>query len=145
LTTIAYRDGVLAADSLVTTNTHRDGIVVKITKRGPFLAAACGSWPTCLRFLDWFRAGMPIERAPDMSGGDDDKRGACGHIFMPDHLVLTASASGWSRRRAEYYATGTGADYAYGAMAMGASAEDAVRAALKFDTTSGGNVVTLRH
>lgn len=145
MTTVAYRAGVLAADSQVTTHTHRDGSVVKIVKNGPYLAAACGCWPTCLKFLDWFRAGMPEARTPDMSGGNDDKNGATGHIFTPDGMILTFTHAGWSRRRADYYASGIGSDYAYGAMAMGAMAEEAVRAALIFETASGGDVVTLRH
>lgn len=43
MTVIAYRDGVLAADSLVTWRAHRDGHVRKIFKVGRILATASGT------------------------------------------------------------------------------------------------------
>ena len=140
MTTVAFRDGVLAADTLVTANTHRDGSVTKIAKRGPVLAAAVGLLPFALAFLDWFRGGMLGDPPP--MGNKEDR--ATGHIFTSDGWVLSYSIFGWQRIRAEYYANGSGSDYAYGAMAMGASAEDAVRAALIHETASGGEIQVLR-
>jgi ATP-dependent protease HslVU (ClpYQ) peptidase subunit len=46
--------------------------------------------------------------------------------------------------RCEFYAIGSGRQFARGAMANGASAEDAVLAAIICDTTSGGSVEVLR-
>lgn len=145
MTTIAYRDGMLAADTLVTTSTHRDGYITKIRKRGPFLAGAAGCLPIALRFMDWFSEGLPAGRAPDMSGGDQEKWGSSGYIFTPRGLILGFSCQGWTRKRAPFYAMGTGADYCYGAMCMGATAEEAVRAALVHETASGGEITVLRH
>lgn len=143
MTTIAYRAGVLAADTLATVNTHRDGYVTKIAKAGPFLACGTGVWPIVVSFLDWFRAGLPEGREPKMEYSKEE--GAVCHVFAPSGMILTFSNLGWSWRRAPYYATGSGGDYCYGAMAMGASAEEAVRAALVHETASGGEVQTLRH
>lgn len=145
MTTIAYRDGVLAADTLVTVSTHRDGYVTKIRKRGPLLAAAAGTLAIALKFMDWFSAGLPSDRAPDMSGGNDEKYGSSGYIFSPCGLILGFSHQGWVRKRAPFYAVGSGADYCYGAFAMGATAEQAVRAALVHETASGGEITVLRH
>lgn len=142
MTTIAYRDGVLAADRLITVQTHRDGYITKIAKRGPYLAAAAGALPIALRFMDWFRSGMPEARTPSMG---DDKDGATGHIFMPDGTILNCDTLGWTRRKAPYYANGSGCDYCYGAFSMGATAEQAVRAALEHETASGGDITVLRH
>jgi hypothetical protein len=145
MTTIAYRFPFLAADTLVTCQTHRDGHVVKIRKRGPYLASASGGLAASLRFLDWFATGLLIGKEPSMAGPDEDKYGACGHLFTPCGLIMNFSYSGWTLRCAPFYAAGSGSDYAYGAMAMGASAEEAVRAALQFETASGGEITLLRH
>jgi ATP-dependent HslUV protease subunit HslV len=144
VTTVVYRDGCLAADTLLTSHTHRDGYVTKIRKRGPFLAGASGTWPFALAFLDWFSKGLPEDRKPTMQS-KDAKDGASGYIFRPDGLVLTFTAFGWTWKRAPFYAFGSGADYAYGAMTMGATAEEAVRAALVHETASGGPITVLRH
>lgn len=45
----------------------------------------------------------------------------------------------------EYFAIGSGSDYAQGAMAMGASAEQAVEIAARFDVWSGAPIITLGH
>jgi len=66
MTIIAYRDGVLAADTQATQGeSHRGASITKIAKRGTVLAAAAGAMPGALRFLDWFRSGMPGD-TPDL-------------------------------------------------------------------------------
>lgn len=141
MTTVAYRSGILAADTLVTINTHRDGYTLKIAKKGPFLAAATGTLARAQAFMDWFRGGL-VGHPPPM--GDGETR-ATGHIFMPDGLIMAYTNLGWLKMRAEYYANGSGCDYAYGAMVTGASAYDAVKAALIHDTASGGEITVLKH
>lgn len=149
MTTIAYRFGTLAADSLISTSTHRDGYCTKIIKNGPYLFAATGLWSLALGFLDWARAGLPPGCQPPMviPGHDDDD--AQGFIFCPDGEILIFGRRGISRKRlipeASYYAMGSGADYCYGAMAMGATAPQAVEAALIHETCSGGPIIVLRH
>lgn len=68
MTTIAYRDGVMAADTLTTWGNSRDGYVSKIAKRGSVLAAGSGSMAHVQRFLDWFRTGMKGD-PPEFVGG----------------------------------------------------------------------------
>jgi len=142
MTIIAYRDGVLAADTQATQGeSHRGASITKIAKRGTVLAAAAGAMPGALRFLDWFRSGMPGD-TPDLG---DDKNAAHGFIYTPGHPILRLTIHGWERYEAEYDAHGCGADYALGAMAMGATAEEAVRATLKHECLSGGEITVLRH
>lgn len=145
MTTWAYRNGIIASDRLVTVQTHRDGWITKIRKNGPFLAAMSGSLPVGLRFLDWFSRGLPKSETPDMSGGNEEKYGSYGYIFTPDGLIVSYGSLGWAYKRAPYYSSGSGQDYAYGAMSMGATAEEAVRAALVHETASGGPIDVLRH
>jgi ATP-dependent HslUV protease subunit HslV len=145
VTTWAYRDGVLAADRLVTWNTHRDGYISKARKNGPFLACASGDLTVAQAFFDWFMSGLPKGREPDMRPFGEEKYRTTGHIFMPDGLILCLTHIGWNHMRAPYQAGGSGCDYAFGALAMGATAEQAVRAALVHETASGGPIDVLRH
>ena len=142
MTTIAYRDGVMAADTLCTVNNAIEGRVVKIARRGPIMAGAAGSAPMCRAFLDWFKAGMkgdpPATQHPVSSDWN-----YWGLIVTPDH-ILSLMGSGWMTVSAPYHAMGSGAEYALGAMAAGATAVQAVEAAIRHDTRSGGDITVLR-
>lgn len=142
MTTIAYKDGVLASDSLSCWGNSRDGAVTKIRKRGPYLAAISGVLGPGQKFLDWFSAGMngdPPERP------QDDNIHALGFIFMPDGMLLTLTRYGWERSKSEHCAAGSGAEFATGAMSMGATAAEAVAVAMKHDTHTGGEITVLTH
>lgn len=76
-----------------------------------------------------------------MPGGDD---AAFGVIIDPDDHVLLWGPHGWERTQNPTVTMGSGSQFAEGAMAMGATAEQAVRVAMLFDTKSGGEVTVLR-
>lgn len=138
MTTIAYRDGVLAADTLVSTNSGwRDGSMSKVVRRGRLLAAACGNTGCMQVFLDWVRAGCRAE-PPRM---DENTEGA---IFMPDGLIIVFEQPGATPIRTPFYAMGSGARFAIGAMEAGAGAVEAVAIACRRDTASGGRVQKLQ-
>lgn len=140
MTTIAYRDGVLAADTQATDGHGcTNGRVIKVERRGPFLAASAGQACFARRFLDWFRSGMPGD--PEIGNAECN---ADGMIFMPDGRIIEFSPFGSKTVHAEFYSTGSGMDYALGAMAMGATAEEAVRVAARFDNSTGGEITVLR-
>src|SRR5699024_3263892 len=62
-------------------------------------------------------------------------------VLEPSGEVWTFTASGRdSRYDAEFYAIGSGGDFALGAMAFRASAEAAVEVAVRLDIHSGGPV-----
>jgi ATP-dependent protease HslVU (ClpYQ) peptidase subunit len=137
VTTIAYANGVIAADTLATWGTTRDGFVDKIAKRGPFLAGTSGSIVASQAFLDWFNGGMRGD-PPSMPDGDATTFGV---IVTPEDLILTWGPRGWERTRNQTVAMGSGGEFAQGAMAMGATPEQAVKVAIQFDTKSGGEVM----
>lgn len=137
MTTIAYRDGMLAADSLATSNGLRDDYCAKVWRVGPLMGAACGSRALCLKFQDWVRAGM-VGSSP-FEGKDDGN----GLLVTPDHVICFANSGAWPVY-ADFYALGSGYQLAMGAMEVGASAEEAVLAAIKWDVSSGGDVTVLR-
>jgi hypothetical protein len=140
MTTIAYRDGVLAGDTLACWGTTRDGSFTKVAKRGPFLAAVSGGVAPAQRFIDWFVGGLKGD-PPEMPDGERTTHGV---IICPDDIILTWGPSGWERTRNSTVAMGSGGEFAQGAMAMGATPEEAVRVAMLFDTKTGGDVVAVR-
>ena len=140
MTTIAYKDGVLAADSLVTCGNSRDGSMVKIAKRGPVLAAAAGAIGGCSAFLDWFRGGM-LGDAPVSPDGPHNWTGV---LFTPDDRVLVLENGCWTATRQAEVTMGSGAEFAQGALSMGADPVRAVKVAIMHDTQSGGEITVLR-
>lgn len=143
MTTIAYRDGVMAADTLATRNGNRAGTAIKIAKRGKLLAGASGSSDCCQAFRAWFMGGC-IGHCPPM--GDPEKSWAEGVIVMPDGaLAVFGPSSSWlDRPYGGFWASGSGGDLALGAMAAGATAEEAVKAAAMLDINTGGDVTVLK-
>lgn len=138
MTTVAYKAGVLAADSLVTSNGVRDGAARKIAKHKGMLLGGAGCWSTVTKFMDWVRAGAQGE-CPIETGGE-----ANGFVVMPDGRFIMWSGRGPTTTESPYFAFGSGREFALGAMAAGASAEEAVRVAIELDVYSGGPVTTLR-
>lgn len=138
MTTIAYKDGVIAYD---TRQTRSDVIVsddcekcethdgVKFLLAGAvcdhkaFIAAYFGTRSDAP--LDCF--GYVIDGDRLMLVGNDDKTGIWRQDLDPDCPD----------------AIGSGSPYALTAMDMGASAEEAVKAAMKRDVYTGGHVRTL--
>lgn len=145
MTTIAYRDGVLAADTWARSGWTRAGDVTKIVQVGAVLAGACGSGAICKAFLDWVRRGCV--GLPDMGPSDDKEgvRSGTGVLVLPDDgIVQFDPGVPPMLLRPPFLAMGSGGPIALGAMAVGASAEAAVGAALIWDGGSGGHVVVLQ-
>lgn len=141
MTTIAYRDGVLAADSAVSVNDLLSASMRKIVCRADGdMAGAAGHAAYCCRFLEWFSSGETVE-APKATRGDYyvDR----GVIFRRNGDIKIYEELGRSIVRAPYFAIGSGSHLAIGAMHAGASAPEAVRAAIAHDPYSGGDIVVL--
>lgn len=140
MTTIAYKDGVIAYDSRVTRGSliDHDDYEKLIHRNGhQFLFTGCG--PDFSSLIDEFLGVKAGDRPLDASGMVVTNGGIC--------LIGRDAESGfwvddvWMDRP---FAIGSGRDFALAAMDMGASAEEAVRAAMKRDVYTGGKVRTLR-
>lgn len=145
MTTYAYKNGVLVADTAVTMGGQYLGTTLKIVKKGPFLAAASGSASLARNFIDWVARGMKGD-VPDMlvTASKEDWT-AWGQIFCPDGLVVSFEPNGVNTYRSPFTADGSGGMIAMGAMAHGATAEEAVRIACKLDVATREPIVILRH
>lgn len=144
MTTIAYRQGVIAADSYVSAgelmldqtqklHTLYDGSVVGFS----------GDLSESQVTLEMLQSHEGPWEKLDFKGERDP------HHFIlvtPSRRVLTFHYK--NRRmlsqRLSYTALGTGKELALGAMAHGASAIEAVRAAIKHDINSGGRIRSVR-
>lgn len=141
MTTIAYRDGVLAADTLTTRGyTAIDG-AMKVASGPHGLGGACGNYGFVTAWLEWV-SGERAERPVPVQTADDTDVGL---LITPEGAIMVYEGSGHYQIRAPYYAIGSGRDQALGAMHAGASAANAIRAAIEHDTYTGGTVTLVVH
>lgn len=145
MTTIAFKNGVLAADRMISSNSALIGSVQKLYTIGDAFVGCAGSNNCIKLFFDWLRA-EPGTPKPQMPKDDDDTISAI--VFTP-HTQKGAVDYYWSTKEGslihdvitcDYFAIGSGKQFAMGAMAAGATAEEAVRAACKHDPWSGGGI-----
>lgn len=157
MTTVVYRDGVLASDSQATeVDAFRLGVCEKIfeLKNGTLFGAAGDADDRQLRILlgsvdaDTHYDGLPTK--------DEliETKTHCDALWVfPDGSLYNIDIQydndddEWrayiTKLDVEYAAVGTGKKFAYGALYMGATAEQAVEAAAEFDVNTGGDVQTM--
>jgi ATP-dependent protease HslVU (ClpYQ) peptidase subunit len=132
VTTIAYRAGELAGDSLITAGEtklpDRCRKVFRFRDGRLFAGSGDGVAIDILKIAT--RRCLPIPRLKNVNA----------LLIFPDGKIAFYEEGKWSDVYAEYVAMGNGAHYALGAMAVGASAREAVRAGCKLDTHSGGRI-----
>lgn len=140
MTIICVRDGLLAVDSLVTADSTRCGTARKWGEvhahRGGGVVAACGLAGWCHGFL----RAMAEPTAELERDGDEE----AAYWLLPSGELREWSAGHWISIDAPFHAIGSGARFALGAMAHGASAEEAARIACELSTSCGGPVHVLR-
>lgn len=142
MTTIAYRDGIMAADSLCSGNNTRWGELEKITRGDGCIAGACGSATTAATFRHWVE--NILVSTEDPFGCDVADTEADGLLVTSDGVIWCwGGKPRMFRPDAPFTAIGSGAKIAIGAMAMGASAAKAVEIAAQFDVYTGGRITTL--
>jgi ATP-dependent HslUV protease subunit HslV len=143
MTTIAYRNGIIAADTGLTAGCLRDGHVEKIAKRkdGSVAGASGEAW-WIVAFLEWFKNGGEVPHIVD------------GGVFSVALVVnkrrkvtIYESEKGrtWSYEiKGPYHAIGSGRQVALGALHTGAHVVDAVKAAMVHDDGTYGKVQSLK-
>lgn len=145
MTTICYRDGVLAADTRGTDDDYHPGIYRcnKLFRVNGDVVATAGDDTEGMIFVDWYGSKKLGKRPKPPSRLVDGEA---------DFLCLVLTKDGvfwydkWCRANPvqdEFYAVGSGAPYAMGAMAHGAGALEAVETAKRWDPYTGGEVETM--
>lgn len=143
MTTIAFRDGVMAADSRTTT----ENVISKVTKvfrkrvgKKTVVIGVCGGVTASRKFVDWYGSGDPMPEDLIPCGGQDFDA----LIWDGSTLWLVEELGYPVAVEEDYFAIGSGASFALAAMDCGKSAREAVRVACKRDCYSGLPVVTMR-
>jgi hypothetical protein len=138
MTVVAYRDGMLAADRLVCDPyAVRVGYETKIFKRNGTFYGFVGPRSEIEIYQHWLFA-------PDLKTIPTLNEGISCLCIKPDGIWrFSGKTPCLTKVEAPFAAIGTGAHIALGAMFMGASAEQAVYAAIALDTGCGGPVDVL--
>ena len=143
MTTIAYRDGVLAGDTQSTEGYYKSTKMRKIFKVNNNLVGFCGDAAAIPPLKKWVRAGFtPEEELKKIS----QHLSYSMLVIPPDGKMFYKYSDSINVFREEYPKThfkseGSGSDVAIGALIMGATAVEAVKAAIQVDVYSGGNVM----
>lgn len=134
MTTIAYRDGVLATDSQCTDNGLRC-YRKKIWSIGGDIITVAGDLCPAMKFIEWYGG----DKEMDKIDGDFECLviKASGRMYTYDSNLVPLGAR---LLKGGYVAFGSGRDFAIGAMRMGADAKSAIRIACEYDCYSGGRV-----
>lgn len=139
MTVIAYKDGVLASDSGVYANDVFRGRRPKVTKNADgSLCGGTGCTADCASFQEWCAAGRVDAKT---SAGTD----FTSLLIEPDGAVKIYDRCLYGvELHGHYFALGIGCDLALGAMAHGASAEEAVQIAIDLCDSCRGPVQAVR-
>lgn len=133
MTTIAYRDGIMAADSMLSDWGEIKRKTEKIFVFKDAVIGTAGEDGDILKFLEWWEAGHDPAKRP--------KRSTVKEL----HLIValnTGVVEIWAEDYIgepvleEFCAIGSGRAVAYGALEMGATAKEAVRISCKWNTAS---------
>jgi ATP-dependent protease HslVU (ClpYQ) peptidase subunit len=142
MSTVAYRNGIMAADSACWSNGTYIGDSEKIRLVGDTLIGCCGNLDAIELFFKFYR-----KKTQDAQNRIKE---LTEHTFSALCVSPKGDVSEWNnllvpvRYVADYYAIGSGEEYALGAMAMGAAAEQAVRAAAHHDAHTRLPVVVMK-
>ena len=134
MTTIAacFSKKEIAADSMVSLETVHYG-VCKLRRGNVSLFGAAGDWDNCLKFLQALESGSLNDMETDVSVLELRKDG----LWVYEGTIIPA------RLKNDFYAIGTGANYAIAAMHMGASPTQAVEIACMYDPSTRGPIDTM--
>lgn len=138
MTTIAYKAGTIASDSVQTFNSMRIGTMPKIARRSDgTLVGAAGNASYVTTLIKW--AKSPSKSKPPLPPND----GGTGLVISPKGKITLIDDDGFTECETDYIAIGSGGEIALGAMAFGATAKEAVEISIKHDCHSGGEAITL--
>lgn len=145
MTTVAYRGGVMAADSGCWIGDAKHGWAEKLAKAPDgTLYGVSGGTAECCGFLEWVRAGAGEMPRPVRK--DEGHNSFIALAVSPGGPIRLLAAGGWETfPAAPYYAIGGSLEIALGALWHGATAEAAIEAALAHGTAAFGAVQSIRH
>ena len=144
MTVIVWDGKTLAADKQAT-NSGLKMTCTKLRRVNGCLIGVSGDFDLAQTTVKWFADGADPEKFPKHQETDDKWVGLV--CITPDKRVLKYERSPYPMEytEMEFFAVGSGRDYALGALAMGADAVTAVEVASRFDNGCGLGVDVLTH
>jgi len=137
VTTIAYKDGIIAYDSRATNGgTIENDSVIKRVVRDGVNFFMCGAFADYDGFVTAYLSGDKPSKYVDICA-----------LVVKGGVVSLAGADKcelWEREAWAVEAIGSGSSFAFGAMDAGCSAKNAVRIAARRDTKTGGRIRTYK-
>jgi ATP-dependent protease HslVU (ClpYQ) peptidase subunit len=130
MTTVAWDGRTMAADRQLTLGGTALPLK-KIFQCGNDFIGCCGSVQESMLFLSWYKDGRDPASKPKLDDGFSAMVIQAGECMRYENLLMPYLIN------MPFWASGSGADYALGAMAAGKSAQEAVEIAIRFDTSSG--------
>lgn len=149
MTTIAYRDGVMAADTMGSWSGDINFGVPKLAKTDRFLMGFSGAYAFAHPMYDWIlgKEDQPMrdfyKSPPDFDPGSSGITVLLAEITTGELWYFAADGNGNRLFGKKFESIGSGARFALGAMQVGATAAEAVRAATCLDDGTGGDVVMI--
>lgn len=142
MTIIVYRDGVMSADAAIFQGNLIAEYVRKITRLPDGGLIGCsGRSAVCREVCDWIANGADPEKRP---AAESEGNFIALHV-RPDGKVFRIEHDMKPYESVtEFNAIGAPFEFALGALAAGASAEDAVRLTIKYSIDAAGEVQTER-
>lgn len=142
MTVIAYRAGTMASDKQTQLGNHSHAVTKIYKTAGGWLLGFTGDLVYGLEMVDWFMAGHNPLHLPAFQRTDDyvpmmaiSPEGVI-HLFEKSHKPLVVES--------EFYAIGTGRDFALATMYLGHGASEAVVVASALSPSCGHGVDILR-
>ena len=144
MTTIAYRDGIIAADSQQSWDSHKTKCEKLFRATDGSVIGTSGDTFSSMMFVDWYNNKRRTK--PDLTLIDIEEDFLC-IILKKDGLWTVNKFFHMVKDRNEQdmLAIGSGAAAAMAAMLMGASAEKAVEIACKVDLYTGGDIKVMKY
>ena len=106
------------------------------------MVGASDNQDSCAGLMKWFGDGADTEKWPSFQ--NDNDRWSPLVIITPERKIFRYERTPFpSEIEQKFYAFGGGRDFALGALEMGATAEQAVMIACKWDAGSGNGIDTL--
>lgn len=139
MTTIAVRGGIMAADCQGTSGTIRSRVDKMFMIGDSAIIGVAGTLSECMVFYHWV-TDVLLNDAEE----DPPKMEEVEAVILSRKGVYHYAASVMPVRvKDQFFAIGSGAEVALGAMSMGADAKKAVQIASKWDVHTGGRIATM--
>jgi len=143
MTTIAWRPGMLATDTLSVDTVGLKAPCKKLFRANGFILGGAGSLHQVVEYYRHVK-DMEIAQILELGYPNYDENKNCPSMILCNphapHMAFELCGTQWLQILMPFYAVGSGRDFALAAMHLGKSAEEAVRVAMQFDLKTGMDI-----